>query len=68
MVSAEGTLDSEFIRTPGGRRAGTAKDGARVVVLAERTEGGGWEVLWILGTPKLIFSQQLTLSHLRLFY
>ena len=51
IVSPEGTLDSEFIRTPGGPRAGTAKDGARVVVLAENIGGGGWTAIWLLVKP-----------------
>ena len=51
VVSAEGTVTSDFIRTPGGPRAGTATDGARVVVLAERNEEGAWTVLWMLVKP-----------------
>ena len=51
VVSAEGTVTSDFIRTPGGPRAGTATDGARVVVLAERNEAGAWTVLWMLVKP-----------------
>jgi hypothetical protein len=50
-VSADGTVDSEFVRTPGGPRAGTLTDGAQVVVLTEETEGGGLEAVWVLVKP-----------------
>jgi hypothetical protein len=50
-VADGGVVDSPLIRTPGGPRAGTFEDDARVVVLGQQTEGGSWEALWILVKP-----------------
>ncbi len=46
-------VDNPFTRTPGGPRAGTAKNGAKVVVLAKQsqTEAGIWEAIFILVKP-----------------
>ena len=40
-----------LIRTPGGPRAGTAKNDAKVVVLANNTGGGVWTAISILVKP-----------------
>ena len=47
----DGALVGDFIRTPGGPRAGTAQKDARVVVLAKQTDVDVWEAIWILVKP-----------------
>lgn len=51
LVAADGRVDSDFVRTPGGPRKGTLTEGARVVVLGQETDGGEWEAVWILVKP-----------------
>ncbi len=50
-VSADGRGDSPYIRYPGGPRKGTLTEGARVVVLGQETEEGGWDASWMLVKP-----------------
>ena len=54
-VTADGRVDSPIFKFPGGDRAGTFTDGARVVVLAQRFDNRGdeeeWQAVWVLVKP-----------------
>ena len=51
LVATAGVTGSTIFKFPGGPRAGTLTDGARVVVLAKQTEPDIWEAIFILVKP-----------------